>query len=78
METTEDLASKFGVVEYAIFGVVLVASASVGVYYGCRGSKQKSTEEFLMANRQMSSVPVALSLLCRLKNPFKFNLPFSP
>lgn len=52
--------------EYAVFGAVLVSSMSIGVYYGCFGSRQKSTKEFLLANRQMSSIPVALSLICRL------------
>ncbi|CAG7722558.1 unnamed protein product, partial [Allacma fusca] len=48
----EDLADKFGAVEYVVFSVVLVLSAAIGIFYGCFGSKQKSTEEFLMANRQ--------------------------
>lgn len=62
---SEELANKFGAAEYGVFGAVLALSAAVGIYYGCFGSKQKTTEEFLMAGRQMSSVPVALSLLCR-------------
>ena len=33
------------------------------MYYGCTGGKQKTTNEFLMANRQMHVLPVTLSLL---------------
>ena len=36
----------------------------IGCYiYSCTGGKQKTTGEFLMADRQMSWFPVALSLL---------------
>jgi len=52
--------------EYAVFGAVLAGSLAIGIYYGCFGSRQKTTKEYLLANREMSSFPVALSLLCRL------------
>jgi hypothetical protein len=51
--------------EYVVFGLVLACSMGIGIYYGLFASKQKSTKEYLMANRQMSSFPVALSMICR-------------
>ncbi|KAG4068534.1 hypothetical protein HA402_004875 [Bradysia odoriphaga] len=50
--------------EYLIFGGVLALSMAIGVYYGCFGTKNKTNEEFLMAGRSMSILPVALSLVC--------------
>ena len=48
------MANKtFSVWDYVVFGVVLVVSASIGVYYGCTGGKQSTTREFLMADRSM-------------------------
>lgn len=34
------------------------------MFYGCFGSRNKSNEEFLMAGRSMSILPVTLSLVC--------------
>ncbi len=49
--------------DYVVFAAVLVISASIGLYYGCTGGRQRTTREFLMADRQMTVFPVALSLL---------------
>lgn len=50
-------------VDYIVFALVLLISAGIGIFYGCTGGKQKTTGEFLMANRQMHVIPVTLSLL---------------
>ena len=65
-DVLDNLSKRFDWPEYLVFGAVLLASASIGVFYGCFGSKQKTNEEFLLGNRKMSAFPVALSLLCRL------------
>lgn len=58
------MANKvFGIVDYIVFGVLLLLSAAIGVYYACSGGKQKTAGEFLMANRSMGIVPICLSLL---------------
>ncbi|CAL8103945.1 unnamed protein product [Orchesella dallaii] len=57
-------SQMFGLPEYAVFVSVLVCSAAIGVFYGLFRKGQQSTEEYLMGNRRMSSIPVALSLLC--------------
>jgi sodium-coupled monocarboxylate transporter 8/12 len=52
-----------GAWDYVVFAAVLAISAGIGVWFGCTGGKQKTTREFLMADRQMNVVPVALSML---------------
>ncbi|XP_066264336.1 sodium-dependent multivitamin transporter-like [Branchiostoma lanceolatum] len=53
----------FHVADYIVFSLMLLVSAGIGVYYRCTGGKQKTTREFLMADRKMGVLPVALSLL---------------
>ena len=53
---------KFHVADYVIMAVFLFISLAIGVYYGVI-KKQRTTEEYLFGNRQMSLVPVAVSLL---------------
>ena len=57
----EELRGKFGLINYAIFVCMLLVSAFIGVFYWWRG--QKNTEEFLLASRSMSTVPMTLSLV---------------
>lgn len=49
--------------DYVLFALMLLVSAGIGVFHGCRGDKQRTTREFLMANRSMSIIPVAISIL---------------
>ena len=55
--------NRFTPWDYAVFTGLLLVSSVIGLYYGCTGSKQSSTDEFLMASRSMGIFPVALSLL---------------
>lgn len=61
-------AAKFGVVDYVIFVLLLVFSAGIGLYYALSGGKQRTVQEFLLANRSMSFLPVALSLLATFQS----------
>ncbi|CAH1253684.1 SLC5A6 [Branchiostoma lanceolatum] len=54
---------QFSVADYAVFAISLLISASIGLYYALTGGKQRTTQEFLMADRKMSAVPVAMSLM---------------
>ena len=47
----EELKAKFGLVNYVVFGLMLLVSGLIGVYYGWRG--QKNTEEFLLGGRSI-------------------------
>lgn len=63
----------FPVAEYVVFILVLVASLGIGVFYGFFGKKNSTNEEFLMAGRSMSILPVTLSLLCRYPSMIQTN-----
>lgn len=49
-------------IDYVVFVFSLVVSAAIGIYHGFRGKKQSSVGEFLMGDRKMSLLPVALSM----------------
>ncbi|KAL5016160.1 hypothetical protein ScPMuIL_005749 [Solemya velum] len=49
--------------DYAVFGVTLAASIVVGIYYGCCGKRQLTLDEYLLGNRKLPCLPVAISLL---------------
>lgn len=56
--------NRFSAVDYVVFSIMLMISALIGLWYGCRpGKKQKTTEEYLLGDRQMKSWPVAISVL---------------
>lgn len=50
-------------VDYITFGSTVLISLSIGIYFAISGGKQKTTGEYLMGNRHMKVVPVALSLM---------------
>ena len=52
----------FHIADYIVMGGFLLISLAIGVYYGVI-RKQKTTEEYLLGNRQMQLLPVALSML---------------
>lgn len=52
-----------GAVDYVIFGLMLLVSAGIGVYFRFSGGKQKTTDEYLLAGQNMSILPVAFSLM---------------
>ena len=47
--------------DYVVFGIALVIPIIMALYYACI-KKQKSNFEFLMANRNMSAIPMGFSL----------------
>ena len=53
----------FSAYDWLVFSLVMGFSAGIGVYYGFIGSKQKTTAEYLLADRSMGFLPVAMSLL---------------
>ncbi|OAD54198.1 Putative sodium-dependent multivitamin transporter [Eufriesea mexicana] len=51
------------VADYAVIVVTMIISSAIGVYYRLTGGKQRSTEEYFMANRTMRVAPVAIGLM---------------
>ncbi|XP_062415480.1 solute carrier family 5 member 6a isoform X2 [Pungitius pungitius] len=58
----------FTTVDYVIFAFLLVASTGIGLFYAFSGGRQRTTQEFLMADRSMSCLPVSLSLLATFQS----------
>lgn len=55
--------ATFAAWDYVVLAVVLLISAGFGVYYRMTGGKQKTTKEYLLADRSMPVLPVAFSLM---------------
>uniref|UniRef100_UPI00358EC321 sodium-dependent multivitamin transporter-like n=1 Tax=Myxine glutinosa TaxID=7769 RepID=UPI00358EC321 len=54
--------ATFGAVDYAVCGALLLVSTVIGLYHACRGGRQRTAREFLLADRTMTCLPIALSL----------------
>ncbi|KAG5677315.1 hypothetical protein PVAND_007084 [Polypedilum vanderplanki] len=53
----------FGLWDYIVFVITLIISLSIGIYARFSGGRQKTNEEYLLANRSMPIWPVAFSLM---------------
>ncbi|ELT93102.1 hypothetical protein CAPTEDRAFT_117036 [Capitella teleta] len=49
--------------DYLIFAFFLLVSLAIGVYHAFSGNKQRTTQEFIMADRNLKVLPTVLSLL---------------
>ena len=73
MDKIEINLDRFGLYDYVVFGLMLALCSAVGLYYGCRSRiKANDSEdddddvaEYLVGGRNMSVVPVAISLVAR-------------
>ncbi|XP_044729076.1 putative sodium-dependent multivitamin transporter [Chrysoperla carnea] len=59
----DEVEAKFDVWDYVVLIIMLMISSSIGVYYRFTGGRQKTTQEYLLADRSMSITPVAFSLM---------------
>ncbi|XP_026322024.1 putative sodium-dependent multivitamin transporter isoform X3 [Hyposmocoma kahamanoa] len=53
----------FGAWDYSIMAATMLISIGIGLYFRFSGGKQKTNEEYLLADRNMSILPVAVSLM---------------
>ncbi|CAH0557554.1 unnamed protein product [Brassicogethes aeneus] len=53
----------FGTWDYVVVVLVLMVSSAIGIYYRLSGGKQKTMQEYLLADKNMSIGPVAFSLM---------------
>lgn len=58
----------FTAVDYVIFAILLAASMGIGLYYALSGGRQRTTQEFLLADRSMRCLPVSLSLIASFQS----------
>uniref|UniRef100_A0A673JAL0 Sodium-coupled monocarboxylate transporter 1-like n=1 Tax=Sinocyclocheilus rhinocerous TaxID=307959 RepID=A0A673JAL0_9TELE len=54
--------ATFSVWDYVVFAGLILFAAGIGLFQAIRGRKEASSDEFLLGGRQMTAVPVALSL----------------
>ncbi|XP_059185587.1 sodium-coupled monocarboxylate transporter 1 [Centropristis striata] len=54
--------ASFSVWDYVVFAGTIVGAAGVGLFTAIRSRKETSSAEFLLGGRQMTAVPVAMSL----------------
>ncbi|CAH1367563.1 unnamed protein product [Tenebrio molitor] len=48
--------------DYLILVLTLLCSTLIGFYFGCFGTKQSTTTEYLFGDKKMKILPIALSL----------------
>lgn len=54
--------ATFSVWDYVVFAGTILFSAGIGLFQAIRSRKESSSAEFLLGGRQMTAVPVAMSL----------------
>lgn len=55
---------RFTLIDYGIFLAMLILSSIVGIYYGfIAKQKQNNTNEYLLGGKQMTLIPIAVSLV---------------
>uniref|UniRef100_A0A672ZG89 Solute carrier family 5 member 8, like n=1 Tax=Sphaeramia orbicularis TaxID=375764 RepID=A0A672ZG89_9TELE len=54
--------ATFSVWDYVVFAGIILGAAGIGLFQAIRGRKETSSAEFLLGGRQMTAVPVAMSL----------------
>lgn len=59
------IAPNFNGIDYAVFGLLLLLSASIGIYFGFFDGTEQTTDEYLLGGRRMRPIPVAISLVAR-------------
>ena len=48
--------------DYVLFTLTLLIALGIGIYAAFAGDKQRSTGEYLMGNRSLGTLPVAMSM----------------
>lgn len=55
--------NSLSVVDYILFALMLCVSGAIGIYHAIRAKNQGSKDYFLIENQNISSIPIAISLL---------------
>ncbi|KAM4588908.1 sodium-coupled monocarboxylate transporter 1 [Odontesthes bonariensis] len=62
MHGTGGPVATFSVWDYVVFVGIVLGAAGIGLFQAIRSRKETSSAEFLLGGRQMTAVPVAMSL----------------
>ena len=49
--------------DYFILAAFLLVSVGIGVYHALTGGRQRTTSEFIMANRKLQVIPTVISMM---------------
>lgn len=64
-------AQFFTALDYGLFGLMLLLSAAIGIYFGFFAKrKQNTTQEYLLGGKKMKFFPIAASLIASHINGF--------
>ncbi|XP_072545399.1 solute carrier family 5 member 6 isoform X2 [Salminus brasiliensis] len=58
----------FTTIDFVLFALLLVASMAIGLYHALSGGRQRTTREFLLADRSMKCLPLSLSLMATFQS----------
>ncbi|XP_015783741.1 sodium-coupled monocarboxylate transporter 2 isoform X2 [Tetranychus urticae] len=53
---------NFTIIDYLVFAALLAVSSGIGVFFWCKDRKKANNSAYLTGNRNLSVIPVALSL----------------
>ncbi|XP_071854778.1 sodium-coupled monocarboxylate transporter 1-like [Apostichopus japonicus] len=59
-------------VDYVLLALFLGLSASIGVYHAFRGGRQRTANEYLLADRKMNPIPVTMSVVVSVLSSVTF------
>ena len=59
---TSEVEKGFHVADYLLFSMFLMVSLGIGIYHALTGGRQRTIGEYTVANRQMRTIPVAISM----------------
>lgn len=54
---------NFENLDYIIFSLMLSISVGIGIFFGCFGKKQETSQDIFVTDRKMGVFPVSMSLL---------------
>ena len=56
MDVISEENSRFGIWDYLVLASTLIVSSGIGIYYRFTGGKQRTAEEYLLGDKNMSVV----------------------
>ena len=62
----------FAALDYMVCGLSIVLSLAIGLFYVYRDGRERTIESYLMADRKMSALPVALSYFMTMLSGIAF------
>ncbi len=57
------IKNSFTWLDYGVFGCMLAISLAIGIVFGIKNRKQKSTKDFLLGGGDLKILPVGFSIL---------------